>query len=95
MKRWEIKELARSLRRKGLSYSEIRTEIPLAKSTVSNWCKDIGLTKSQILRLSKLKIGGSYEGCLKGAKVNQEKTSSANKADQRSSTKGCTVFIKR
>lgn len=73
MKRWEVKERTRNLRRKGLSYSEIRSRIPLAKSTVSNWCKDIKLTNEQIARLDRRKINGGYAGSLKGAKVNQEK----------------------
>lgn len=73
MKRWEEKESVISLRKQGLSYSEIRAKTPLAKSTVSDWCKDIKLTKRQILRLNRLKVNGSYVGCLKGSKVNQEK----------------------
>ena len=50
-KKWEIKEEVMDLRRSGLSYGEIRAKIPLAKSTVSRWCKDITLTKQQIARL--------------------------------------------
>ncbi len=73
MKRWEVKEKVISLRKKGLSYREIRAKIPLAKSTISHWCKDIKLTKRQILRLNRLKLNGSYAGNLKGSKVNQEK----------------------
>ena len=73
MKRWETKEMVVLLRKKGLSYGEIRAKIPLAKSTVSDWCKDIKLTKKQISRLSELKGKGSYEASLKGAKANQEK----------------------
>lgn len=73
MKRWEVKERVISLRRKGLSYNEIRAEIPLAKSTVSDWCKDIKLTKRQILRLNQLKKNGGYAGSLKGSKVNQKR----------------------
>ncbi len=73
MKRWEIKERVITLREKGLSHSEIRAEVPLAKSTISRWCKNIRLTKSQILRLDQLKAKGSYIGNLKGSKVNQKK----------------------
>ena len=73
MKRWEIKEKAISLRKKGLSYREIRGKIPLAKSTVSDWCKDIKLAEEQIARLSQLKKNGGYAGSLKGSKVNQER----------------------
>ena len=72
-KRWEIKEDVMDLRRSGLSYGEIRAKIPLAKSTVSDWCKNIKLTENQIARLGKLKAKGSYVGNLKGSKANQEK----------------------
>ena len=73
MKRWEVKERVISLRKKGLSYREIRGKIPLAKSTVSDWCKDIKLTEEQIARLEQLKKNGSYAGSLKGSKVNQKR----------------------
>ena len=73
MKRWEVKEKAILLRKKGLSYREIRDKVPVAKSTLSNWCKDIELTKEQIARLSQLKKNGGYAGSLKGSKVNQER----------------------
>lgn len=73
MKRWEVKERVISLRKKGLSYNEIRAKIPLAKSTISHWCRDIELTKEQILRLNQLKAKGSYAGRLKGSKVNQKR----------------------
>lgn len=73
MKRWEVKEIVVSLRKKGLSYGEIRAKIPLAKSTISDWCKDIKLTKRQISRLNQIKAKGSYAGNLKGSKINQEK----------------------
>ena len=46
--RSERRNLARTLRRHGLSYGEIVSLIPAAKSTVSNWCSDIVLTHNQI-----------------------------------------------
>jgi hypothetical protein len=72
-KHWKTKEGVRSLRKQGLSYKEIRSKIPIAKSTVSNWCKDVELTEKQISRLQKLKKKGSYKAGLLGAKVNQAK----------------------
>lgn len=41
------KENAIALRRKGLSYNEILKQIPVAKSTLSLWLKDLPLTKSE------------------------------------------------
>ncbi len=72
-KQWETKEEVRSLRKQGLSYKEIRVKIPIAKSTASDWCKDIQLTEEQITRLQQLKKTGSYRAGLIGSKVNQEK----------------------
>ncbi len=42
------RELGRDLRRLGLMQSEIRKIIPMAKSTLSNWCRDVELTAGQI-----------------------------------------------
>ena len=75
MKYWEKKELVRNLRKQGLSYREIREKIKftIAKSTISNWCKDIELTVEQKDRLDKLFQDGSYKGRLLGAKTIQTK----------------------
>ena len=52
MKRKAIeKARAVKLRKKGLSYLEIREYLPVAKSTLSLWLRDIPLTKKQIRRL--------------------------------------------
>ena len=72
-KQWKMKERTRELRRKGLSYSEIREHMPLAKSTISVWCKDIELTERQISRLNRRKEEGRYAGNLKASKLNKEK----------------------
>jgi len=41
-----------NLRKQGLSYNEILREVPVAKSTLSVWLKDIGLAKAQKQRLT-------------------------------------------
>ena len=46
------KERAVNLRKQGLSYNEILREVPVAKSTLSVWLKDIGLAKAQKQRLT-------------------------------------------
>jgi hypothetical protein len=73
MKYWERKELVQNLRRTGLSYREIRQEIPftISKSTISDWCKDIELTTEQKERLERLFRDGSYKGRLLGSKTTQ------------------------
>ena len=73
MKRWEIKEHVTTFRKLGFSYKEIMRFYPLAKSTVSDWCKDIELTDRQIQRLQERKKQGSYTAGLKGSKANQER----------------------
>lgn len=46
--RWERRELGRELRRLGLMQCEIRELIPVPKSTLSYWCRDVQLTPGQI-----------------------------------------------
>lgn len=67
-KKWQLKEKARELRRQGLSYKEIMQKVPVAKGTISIWCRNIPLTKAQIARL-----GALYDTQLRGAKANQLK----------------------
>ncbi len=47
----EYKEVAIRLRRKGLSYREIKREINVSKSTLSSWLKNIALSPGQRKRL--------------------------------------------
>ncbi len=64
------KEKAIALRRKGLSYSEILKEIPVAKSTLSLWLRSVGLAKKQKQRLTEKKRLGQLRGALK-RKINR------------------------
>lgn len=43
-KKTEMRDLAIALRKKGLSYSEIRQQVPVAKSSLSLWLKHIRLS---------------------------------------------------
>lgn len=61
-----------TLRKKGYSYSEILKRIDVSKDTISRWCRDIQLTKSQKLRLYKKKYSGGLRGCIIGAKKKQK-----------------------
>lgn len=51
--RWEKSEIGRDLRRLGLSYGEIMDLIPVKKSTLATWCRDIELTPEQIDAIKK------------------------------------------
>lgn len=44
---FKLKKRARFLRKKGLSYNEIRKEVPVSKSTLSLWLKNILLSEEQ------------------------------------------------
>jgi hypothetical protein len=45
---WEKSEVGRSLRGLGLSYGEIMDLIPVKKSTLATWCRDVMLSNDQI-----------------------------------------------
>ncbi|MBU6447488.1 hypothetical protein KGQ24_01435 [Patescibacteria group bacterium] len=64
---WVLKEKAIALRKQGLSYEDILKEIPVAKSTISKWCKLIPLTSAQEARLK-----GSYGDRFKGIEAAQK-----------------------
>ncbi len=51
-----------SLRKQGLSYSEILKVVPVAQSTISVWCKDIVLDNRQLARLQNLRELGVQRG---------------------------------
>lgn len=61
------KNKAIELRRKGYSYSEIMTEVPVAKSSLSLWLKDLPLTKKEKIVLKKRKNKNISRGRIKAA----------------------------
>jgi len=62
--RLELKKRARLLRKSGKSYNKIVSVLHLSKSTISDWCKDIPLTQSQIRQLLSDKKSGAHKGSL-------------------------------
>jgi hypothetical protein len=56
------REQAIALRRKGLSYREIRGRVPVAKSSLSLWLREVGLAKRQIQRLTEKKLAAGRRG---------------------------------
>lgn len=48
----KLKEKAVALRKEGKVYSEILKEVPVAKSTLSLWLRDVGLAKAQKQRIT-------------------------------------------
>lgn len=56
------KEKAIKLRKEGKTYSEILSEIPVAKSTLSEWFKSVQLAKSQEQRITKKRRDAALRG---------------------------------
>lgn len=64
---WKLKEQALKLRADGLSYNEITQRVPVAKSTISLWCRYVLLTKEQSKKLNE-----RYDEKLLGIKAIQK-----------------------
>ncbi|MBI2617562.1 hypothetical protein HYW55_05475 [Candidatus Gottesmanbacteria bacterium] len=58
------KNIAQSLRKKGLSYGEILQKIHVSKDTISRWCKDIELSVVQKQRLISMRNLGQRRGSI-------------------------------
>jgi hypothetical protein len=64
-----LKEQAIKLRREGFTYREIMEQVPVAKSTISDWLHSVGLAKHQKQILTEKR----REAALRGAKAKHEK----------------------
>lgn len=62
MSKSELKKQAQNLRREGKTYSEILRVIPVAKSTISLWLQEVGLSKPQKQRITEKRIQGQRRG---------------------------------
>lgn len=56
------RDQAIALRQKGLSYREIRRHVPVAKSSLSLWLREVGLARRQIQRLTEKKLAAGRRG---------------------------------
>lgn len=63
-----LKNKAVQLRQQGKTYSEILTEISVAKSTLSEWLKSVGLSKQQQQRITQKKIDSALRGAMQKRK---------------------------
>lgn len=68
--KYDLREKAIALRMKGHSYSEILAEVPVAKSTLSDWLHSVGLSKYQKQRLTEMKLAAARRG---GAAKHQQR----------------------
>jgi len=62
MAKSNLREKAIALRKEGLSYREIMAQIPVAKSTLSDWLHSVGLAKHQKQRLTEKKLASARLG---------------------------------
>ncbi|KKR31591.1 MAG: hypothetical protein UT65_C0022G0010 [Parcubacteria group bacterium GW2011_GWF2_39_8b] len=56
------KEKAITLRKKGITYSEILKQVPVAKSTLTEWFREVKLSVSEFQRLTAKKLAASKRG---------------------------------
>lgn len=69
----ELKNKAIELRKQGLSYKEILEQVPVAKSSISLWCRNIPLTTKQKKRLLNKQLKGSCRGIIKISQINKNR----------------------
>ena len=67
-----LKEQAINLRREGKTYREIRMFVPVAKSTLSEWFKEVGLAEIQFQRITDLKIKAQKRGAQRKREIRIE-----------------------
>lgn len=70
--KYQEKLLARQLRAQGWSYKQILKRIPVSKSTLSLWCRDVALTTRQVEKLLGRRLNGAARGRVMGAKKQQQ-----------------------
>jgi hypothetical protein len=72
----KISERARAvaLRKKGSTYSEILAVVPVAKSTLSVWLREVGMAKRQQQRITAKKRASQLRGGARKRQIRIEKT---------------------
>lgn len=82
IKKDKEKQLAIKLRQRGLSYSEILKKVSVAKSTLSLWLREVGLSKKQEQALTDKRRTAGLRGALKRK---QQRIATTNKIKKASS----------
>ncbi len=91
----ELKNRARLLRKEGKSYNEIIQLLGLSKSTVSDWCKDVRLSKKQLAKLYTNKTTGALKGSIIAAQRKIAKRIQSTKAIYEKSARDIGALSKR
>ncbi|MES2953152.1 MAG: hypothetical protein V4674_01165 [Patescibacteria group bacterium] len=74
----ELKKRAVELRSLGKTYSEIRKEVPVAKSTLSLWFLDVGLSEVQKQRITQKRVDAQKRGAARRREQRLEITKEIN-----------------
>ncbi|MFA5828171.1 MAG: hypothetical protein WC841_02270 [Candidatus Shapirobacteria bacterium] len=80
MAKKNLKNLSVSLRKDGLSYSQILKKVPVAKSTLSQWLRSVGLSKKQKQALTERKLSAIQRGGAKKRKQRLQKIEAIDKS---------------
>lgn len=95
MAKFEKRQVARNLRKRGHSIGAIAAVLGVSKSSVSLWCTDLKLTKRQreVLRANAIKAG--HKGRVIGAEMNRKKKLDRIAFFKESGKKGIGVISQR
>ncbi len=80
MSKFQERIEARKLRQSGQSIKNIAKHLSVSPGSVSHWCSDVVLSKSQALNLRKKQIESGMVGRQKGAETNKKKKADNIKA---------------
>ncbi|MEK7462132.1 MAG: hypothetical protein AAB618_00990 [Patescibacteria group bacterium] len=80
MAKFDKRREAYELRKLGFSINNIAAQLGVSKSSVSVWCRDLILTKTQQQRLKQNSYEAGHKGRLIGAEMNRQKRLSSIKS---------------
>jgi hypothetical protein len=81
------KNKAIALRKQGLAYSEILKQVPVAKSTLSLWLREVGLSRPQKQALTAKRIAAQARGAQRKREIRLERTLKIKQKAQQAVTK--------
>jgi len=87
------REKAVFLRRKGYSYKDILKEVPVAKSTLSSWLKDLPLTKDEKEVLKRRKDSNINRGRIKAAAAHKRNRTEKEKIEFKNAEEDFYKFV--
>lgn len=91
----ELRERVRALRKQGESIGEISRILRANKSTVSYWCRDISLSRSQLQKIAERQRAGGALGRLRAAEMKRAERLRAIESEARRGAKDVGTIGKR